>query len=140
MLTVMSSQVETPPFGQFLVTVAGGKEVGLVVGASQEELESARKALEHHHYTRATTPLELMDNQKVYLVLTKDILKGAYDFVTQYATGQVELWDSARAKSVVATPRYSDSTVVLLTTQEELNAAEERGLDLLGVAGPTFRT
>ena len=125
---------------EFLSVMQGGKEVGIIIAQDEAELSSFARALDRFDFKRAENIFDLLKFSKTYLVAGQDMDKGAYDFIVQYPTGQVEIFNKELMQSQTLTPDYKNSAIVLLVDKSNLNKIQEKGFDLLAVAGPAFQS
>lgn len=136
--------VETPAdLEKFLSFTANQREAALIVVAQENALPGARACLENAGFIEQPDALAVLAGTAVplrqYLVLNANNIKDAYDVAAQYPTGQVNIFDANRHRSVVIAPLYANATVVFLITAEELQVAKRQGLDILSRTGLTFR-
>jgi len=117
----------------------GGKEVGLVIAKNDEELAGFAKAMDGFDFKRSENIADLFKFSKTYFVITEDMDKDVYDFIVQYPTGQVEIFDKKLMRSQTLSPDYKNSAIVLLVDKDNLNKIQEKGFDLLSSAGPAFQ-
>ena len=136
----MSHTSDPKSIEEFLFVIQGGKEVGLVISKDEEELTSFSKALEGFDFKRSENIADLFKSPKTYFVITPDMDKNVYDFALQYPTGQVEIFDRKLMQSQILSPDYKNSAIVLLVDKKNLNQIQEKGLNLLSAAGPTFQS
>lgn len=135
----MSTTSNKASIEEFLSVMVGSKEVGLVIAQNEAELSSLAKALERFDFKRSENISDLFKSPKTYLVADENIDKDVYDFIVQYSTGQVEIFNKKLMQSQTLSPDYKNSAVVLLVDKSNLNKIQEKGFDLLGVAGPAFQ-
>lgn len=129
-------------FEKFLGFTAGAKDVSLVVG-DEKQLEEMVKELAKAGFDDVVDVWGLMKLEekdgKGYLVLNDGIEKEVYDFVAQYPTGQVQIWDSEKNDVVILDPVYEKVSVLLLTTEENLKKIETEGYLLMDKVGLVYR-
>ncbi|MFA6273326.1 MAG: hypothetical protein WC673_02460 [Candidatus Paceibacterota bacterium] len=125
---------------QFLNTLVGQREVGLAIAKDEAELASLAKAMDGFDFKRSENIADLLKFPKTYFVITGDMDKDVYDFVVQYSTGQVEIFDKKLMRSQTLSPDYKNSAIVLLVDKDNLNKIQEKGFDLLSATGPAFQS
>lgn len=125
---------------EFLSVMHGGKEIGIVIAQNEAELSNFAKTLERFDFKRSENIPDLLKFPKTYLVAEQNIDKDTYDFIVQYPTGQVEIFNKNLMQSQTFSPDYKNSAVVLLVDKNNLNKIQEKGFDLLGIAGPAFQS
>lgn len=127
----------------FLKHTLSQKEVSLVIARDETELERFREILEKHEFRQAVDTTELfkyiMSPSKVYFTPRHNMSKNVYDFVVQYSTGQVEIFNADRMKSEVKMPIYKDVSVVLLLTAETLKNTQKE-FPVLETVGITYQS
>ena len=135
----MISQVKTITFQEFLAVTPGSKEVGLVIAKNEKEIRDFSHSLDEAGFEQAAGVFDLFRLPKAYMTINEDAGKDIYDFVVQYPTGQVEIFDKERMRSEMLSPDYSRS-VVLLVEKGALNKLQAKGFDLLTAVGPAFKS
>lgn len=124
---------------EFLSVVVGAKEVGLVIAKDNEELLNFVEEMDSAGFKRSGNTADLLNPPKTYFVADENLEKDVYDFIVQYPTGQVEIFDKKLMQSQTFSPDYKDSAIVLLIDKNNLNKIQEKGFDLLSVTGPAFQ-
>ena len=126
----------------FLKYTLSQKEVSLVIAKNEEELAHFKKVLEKNYFKKATGLLTLISNidepKKLYFVLA-DISKDLYDFLLQYPSGQIEVFDSQKMKSTIINPIYKGFSVVFLIKKESLTEIQKGEFPLLELVGLTYQ-
>lgn len=135
----MSTTSNKASIEEFLSVMIGSKEVGLVIAKNEAEISSFAKALDRFDFKRSENISDLFKAPKTYLVADENIDKDVYDFIVQYPTGQVEIFNKKLMQSQTLSPDYKNSAIVLLVEKNNLNKIQEKGFDILGVAGPAFQ-
>lgn len=135
----MSTTSNKASIEEFLSVMIGSKEVGLVIAKNEAEISSFAKAMDGFDFKRSENISDLLKAPKTYLVADENIDKDVYDFIVQYPTGQVEIFNKKLMQSQTLSPDYKNSAIVLLVEKNNLNKIQEKGFDILGVAGPAFQ-
>jgi len=135
----MATQNTTASLKEFLGTLAGSKEVGLVIAEDQKELRNFSQSLDDAGFNKSIGIANAFESQKSYIIVDKDMGKNVYDFAVQYPTGQVEIFDNKDMLSKIFSPDYR-SSIVLLVAQNVLNNLQTKGFDLFSVVGPAYRS
>ncbi|MBW6431662.1 hypothetical protein K0A96_00580 [Patescibacteria group bacterium] len=135
----MSTTKNKASIEEFLSVMIGSKEVGLVIAKNEAEISSFSKAMDGLDFKRSENISDLFKATKTYLVADENIDKDVYDFIVQYPTGQVEIFNKKLMQSQTLSPDYKNSAIVLLVEKNNLNKIQEKGFDILGVAGPAFQ-
>ena len=76
----------------------------------------------------------------MYLSVDENMNKDVYDFIVQYPTGQVEIFDNTAMKSNTFSPNHTNSCVVILVLKEDLSKIQEKGWDILSLCGVTYQS
>ncbi len=127
-------------FQDFLSHLPGQKEVSLVIVGNQGEFAELSSQLDNADYKLANHPRDLMTHPKIYTILGSSIEKDVYDFISQYPTGQVELFNAGDMRSEVSQPDYEGKVVLALVTKDDLAEIEKQGFDILSKIGMTYRS
>lgn len=125
---------------EFLSVIMGSREVGLVIAKNEAEISSFAKAMDRFDFKRSENIADLFKSPKTYFVVDGNLNKDVYDFIVQYPTGQIEIFDKQLMQSQTLSPDYKNSAVVLLVDKDNLNKIQEKGFDLLSSAGPAFQS
>lgn len=124
---------------EFLSVIIGSREVGLVIAKNEAEISSFAKAMDRFDFKRSENIADLFKSPKTYFVADGNLDKDVYDFIVQYSTGQVEIFDKKLMQSLTLSPDYKNSAIVLLVDKDNLNKIQEKGFDLLSSTGPAFQ-
>ena len=135
----MSTTSNKASIEEFLSVMIGSREVGLVIAKNEVEISSFAKSMDRSNFKRSENISDLFKSPKTYLVADENIDKDVYDFIVQYPTGQVEIFNKKLMQSQTLSPDYKNSAIVLLVEKNNLNKIQEKGFDILGVAGPAFQ-
>lgn len=136
----MSNTSNKASIEEFLSLMTGGKEIGLVIAKDEAELSDFAKAMDRFDFKRSENVSDLFSSPKTYLMADDKIDKDVYDFIVQYPTGQVEIFNKKTMQSQTFSPNYKNSAIILLVEKDNLNKIQEKGFDLLGAAGPAFQS
>jgi len=130
-------------FSQFIEYSISQKEVLLVIVKTIEELKRLQRSLQRYKFKKTKNPLELLKkvkgSVKTYFVVENNLDKQLYDFLLQYPTGQIELFDQEKMQSVTHSPNYKNSSVILLITKGALRKAQKKGFNVLANVGLTYQ-
>jgi hypothetical protein len=128
---------------KFLETSSGQKEVGFVIAKDSTQQTEFLSFLDLNGFKQIIKMSDLLAEVvkpgKLYLSLEGDVKKDTYDFIAQYSTGQVEIYDHETMRSSIVTPDYRNLSLILLITKEALAKAQSSGYDLLSYAGPAYQ-
>ncbi len=128
---------------KFLSLASGQREVALIIAQDEIHLRELERSLEEKGFGKAGSASELArriaEPGKIFFTLTATVDKSAYDFVAQYPTGQVEIFDHSQMRSHVATPDYQGLSVAVLVTQQDLATLEGHGYGLRTHTGIAYQ-
>lgn len=128
-------------FEEFLKFTSGQKEISLAIAQSEAELKEFQKVFINQDFKLSQDVFELLKNAKenpknILVIKDKDI-KSEYDFLVQYPTGQVELFDHEKMQPISYLPNYQNVSIVFLVTEEILQKLKY--YDILSNIGITYR-
>lgn len=133
----------TPQFLDFTSHVISQKEVSIIIAEGAGEIPLYVTSLLHAGFIESQSYKDLLmkskAGDKTFFVLQKDLPKEIYDFIVQYATGRIQIFDTSMSQSIVVTPTYKESACVFLATEETLKAIEAQGYDVLSHIGLAYR-
>ena len=76
---------------------------------------------------------------KIFFLVENEFSKDLYDFVVQYSSGQIEIYDKTNLQSQIVTPIYNDVAIVIVVKKEILQKAQTSGLNILENIGLTYQ-
>jgi hypothetical protein len=128
----------------FLNRASSQKEPVFVIAQNNQEAKEFQDIIEGAGFKQAKTVRDLMKkiksvNRKFLLISQGDNLKDIYDFVVQYPTGQVEIYDKKSLTTEVLNPDYKNASFVFLITKEDIKNSKENGYDFMSFAGLTYQ-
>lgn len=131
-------------FQEFLRFIDSGQEVSLALAKDASELKHLQQLLDDHHFKQATLVSQLLLHIetpcKIYVLVQNRLSKNLYDFILQYPTGQVEIFDGKNLKSTVANPIYKNVSIVFLMTKETLTQIQKNNFQILDKVGITYQS
>lgn len=110
-----------------------------MIAKSKAELSAFAKAMNEAGFKQSEDIAGLFKFPKTFLTVNQNAGKDIYDFVVQYPSGQVEIFDKNSMASKTLSPEYNNSAVVLLAVSGDLEALKTKGFDLMSNVGPVFR-
>ena len=134
----MKSLRSSQPFNDFL-EIASGREVALAVAKDEKELNEFIKSMNELGFKEGNDASDLLGHSKSFIVAKIEAGKDIYDFVVQYPTGQVEIFNKDNMQSETFSPDYKNRAILLID-EKILNKLSGEGFDLLSVAGPAYRS
>jgi len=131
-------------FRDFLKYTPSQKEVSLVIAKDKTELRDLIKKLEKDGFRQAADVLDLFKrvvkpSSKIFFITEESLPKDMYDFMIQYPTGQIEIYDKSNLKSKLAVPVYDKVSVIFVVTKKSLGKSQESGYRILEQAGITYQ-
>ncbi|MCL5795650.1 MAG: hypothetical protein M1338_04845 [Patescibacteria group bacterium] len=130
-------------FIEFLNFTSSQKEISLGIAKDETELRKLQNILIKNNFKKSNDIFELMslikNPHKNYLVLDKNFDKNIYDFLIQYPTGQIEIFNSEKMKSEISSLDYRNSAIIFLVTRENLSYIQKKEFDILPNIGLTYQ-
>jgi len=136
----MENQTKNTPISEFLAIMTGSREVGLAIARDDKELEDFSRFMDGEGFSQAEGVFDLLKSPKTYLRIGEDMDKNVYDFVVQYSTGSVQIFNVNELKNILFSPDYKNSAIVLLVDQDNLHKIQAKGFDLLSASGPAYKS
>lgn len=129
---------------KFLKVASGQKEVALVIAQDETELQELQQFLKKDGFIKVDRTSELLNRMdkpgKLLFTFSGTINKHVYDFLMQYSTGQVEIFDHSKMQSQIAIPDYRLLSVVALITKQNLLELEKQGYSIRINTGVAYQT
>lgn len=130
-------------FEDFLLKTESQKEVSLVIVQEDQDIEEIIEVLEKFQYKNMVNLPSLLKEierpSRVCVFLEKVFPRKLYDFISQYPTGNIEVYDNETSGSQVAFPLYDGVSIVVVAKQSALDYAKRLGYSVLEKVGLTFR-
>ncbi len=131
-------------FTDFLKYTLSQKEVSVAIAKDETELQQLVKSLEADSFRQAIDTADLFKHitksSKVFVIVKDKLSKDLYDFMIQYPTGQVEIYDKFNLKSQLVAPVYDKVSVVFIVTKDALKKTEELGYQMLEHVGIAYQS
>jgi len=131
-------------FADFLKYTPSQREVSLAIAKDESELKEFIEILESQEYRQAIDTSELFKNiespSKVFFIVRDKLPKDIYDFIVQYSTGQIEIFDRESMQSKNVIPAYEGISIVFLITKQALRHVQEAGFQILDSVGITYQS
>ena len=125
---------------KFIEYSVSQKEVSLIITKDKEEIQRAAKILielDYHEEINVSDMVKIVSQpSKFFIILKDDFSKDVYDFVVQYSTGQVEIYDKVNLKSQTVTPAYKDVSIIVVADEETIKKSK---FPILEKVGLTYR-
>lgn len=136
-------QIPEKQFGDFLSKTISQIEVSIIIANGKDEAVDFEKKLDMFGFQKAKTIHDIIgiveSPNKVYLNLNNGFDKDTYDFLVQYPTGQIELFDNKQMKLEVASPTHKDVAVVFLVSKDMLRKIESNGYNIRSAVGMAYQ-
>lgn len=131
-------------FVEFLKHIISQKETSLAIAKDESELKKFIGFLESEGFRQAIDTTELFKHStapsKAYFIVKDNLSKDIYDFIVQYPTGQVEIYDKQKLKSQIISPIYKDVAILFVITKDTLKKVQESGFSLLEQVGMAYQS
>jgi hypothetical protein len=129
----------TPSLNNLLEATTRTHEAGLVIARDSAAQKRLIQSLEQAGLKRTTvTSFKPAAHGSYVVIEDRTQYKDAYDFVCQYPTTVVSLYDAATKQMVVMRPDYR-TPLVFVMTDATLASMSKAGFDLRGRIGPVLR-
>jgi len=128
---------------KFLGFTLGAKDISLIIARDKEQLSEYISEMGKSEFQKLPNFQEVIifvqRGGRGYILIDALLEKEIYDFVVQYPTGQIEIWDRKKNDSIIIYPNYKTISLVLLVTNDVLSKNNEAGFVLLDKVGLTYR-
>lgn len=125
---------------KFIEYSVSQKEVSLIITKDKEEIQRVAKILielDYHEEINVSDMVKIVSQtSKIFITLENVFSKDIYDFVVQYPTGQVEIYDKVNLKSQTVTPAYKDVSIIVVADEETIKKSK---FPILEKVGLTYR-
>ena len=136
----MITQTKTSSLEKFLTVTAGSKEIGLIIAKDSNELNDFVRFLDEMDFKRTEKATDFSRLQKTYFVIDENKAKDAYDFVVQYPTRSVRVFDKIKMKIETFFPDYQNLNIVFLVLKDDIFEWQKQGLDFISAVGPVYQS
>ncbi|OHA45996.1 MAG: hypothetical protein A2541_00430 [Candidatus Taylorbacteria bacterium RIFOXYD2_FULL_36_9] len=126
-------------FKKFLDVISGQKEPGLVIVKNLEKLSDVVNCLVGVGFEQALSVKEAFGLEKMFIIVNQNTDKGLRDFISQYPTGQIEIFNEELMVSDILMPEYDNRSVVILVKKEDLESLQKSDFNLLDFSGPVYQ-
>ena len=131
-------------FSDFLRYTLSSREVSLVLAKDGTEQQDFIQTLEKEGFKKTNNVSDLLEDalhpSKAYLVAGEILRKDLYDFIVQYPTAQIEIFNKEAMKSKTVIPQYKDTSIVLVITKDHLLQVQKHGFDVLSHTGMAYQS
>ena len=131
-------------FQKFLEYTLSQRDISLVIAKDDTELKKFVTEMKEIGYKYLKDIWEIMDfagtEGKGCFAMNETLEKELYDFIVQYPTGQVEIWDQAKNDFRVVSPKYEGVSLVFLITKQDLENIKRQGFEILSKVGLTYQS
>jgi len=113
------------------------KEVSLIITKDEKEIQRVAKILMelgYHEEINVSDMVKIVSQPSIFFITLKDdFSKDIYDFVVQYPTGQVEIYDKVKLKSQTVTPVYKNVSIIVVADEETIKKSKFPVLEKVGL-------
>ena len=128
------------PLESFFSLILGAKEPSIMLAQNNDERATFAEALQNKGFTESHTVGDLFRFSKTFIVIRNEFKKEVYDFLMQYATGHVEIFDQETMESRTLSPNYSASSIVILINKDAVHDFVKQGVNLLALSGLAYQS
>ena len=121
----------------FISSIKGKKEIGLVVAENQKEFETFKQDLINLEFKESKILKDLFLNTQTFFHLNNDCSLEIIKFIRDYKLGAIALKSKTSDKFKWYYPDYSKSCLILIITNEELDKFNK--LDIYEYATTVYR-
>lgn len=122
---------------KFIKYSTSQKEVSLIIAKNKEEIQETIKALTNTGYGQISEVKDIFrlitQTAKILIVINNDFSKDIYDFIVQYPTGQIEIYNKDKLKSETVTPIYKDVSIIVVSDDETIKKSKFPILEKIGL-------
>jgi hypothetical protein len=124
-------------FNEFLNHSLSQKEISLVIAQNNQDFQKITKNLKKVNYQQCNDIFKLLklisQPSKIFIPIKDKISKDIYDFVAQYPTSQIEIYNKTKLKSQVSTPIYQNVSIIVLIKKDFLKKTKFPLLEKVGI-------
>ncbi|MDD4290504.1 MAG: hypothetical protein PHH83_04550 [Patescibacteria group bacterium] len=126
---------------QFLGFFQKSHDAGLIIFDEQKDFQIIEKEILNSGFSFSKNFDDLVENiessKKTYIFLKDELDNKLYEFISQYSTGQINIYDGY--KNIPINPNYERGGFLILINFNNLQQIEEKSYSLLSVCGLTWR-
>ncbi len=130
-------------FRDFLTYTPSQKEVSLVFAKDETEQDHFLQELEGQGFKQIFTLYELLDTvtspTKSFYLIQDELPVDVYEFIQQYPTRHIGIYDKVSKKFAVTNPVYKDVSLVFVVTKAHLQNLHNQGFTLFDKVGLTYQ-
>ena len=131
--------LQETPISKFIQVVTGAKDIGLIIGDTEKDTTNYSFHLKEAGFQPSITVDQLFKQEKSFVVLAESTDKDILDFIAQYPTGQIEIFDGELMQSRIISPDYTKRGFVVLITKDTMEKLDERGYSIRSYVGPALQ-
>jgi len=125
---------------QIISIIKNSKEPGLIIAKDDAELLDFVRIMNEQGLKQSRNIDDLLKTSETYFILKEDLDKDMYDFIVQYPTGQIQVFNKELMKSEIVFPDYENSALILVITKDTLRKISSKGFDILSITGPAYQS
>ncbi len=130
-------------FSEFLQYTLSQKEVSFVLAADEAEQKSFIATLQAQAFRQVNDVTALIAAckipSKVFYVIDGTLPQSTYEFIAQYPTGHLSIFDKTTGAFQSVTPAYTDVAIVFITTKSTQKELVQKGITLLDKVGMVYQ-
>jgi len=130
-------------FREFLTFTSSQKEVSLVLAKDETVQNDLVQILYQQGFHQIHTVSELLKiiaaPTKVFYLVQNELPVDIYEFIQQYPTRHISIYDKATKKFVASRPIYKDVAVILVVTKDNLEKIHSQNFTLFDKVGLTYQ-
>ena len=125
---------------QIISIIKNSKEPGLIIAKDDAELLDFLRIMNEQGFKQSRNIDDLLKTSETYFIIKEDLDKDVYDFIVQYPTGQIQVFNKELMKSEIISPDYENSALILAITKDTLENISSKGFDILSITGPAYQS
>ena|SRR5260221_10173792 len=131
-------------FSEFLTYTNSQAEVSLVLAKDEDEQNNFINTLKEQQFKQVISLSHLLAAikapTKIFYVITDDLPQGIYEFISQYPTGHLSIFDKTVGDFHTITPLYTDVAVVFIITKDRMKKLVQKESPILDKVGLVFQS
>jgi hypothetical protein len=133
----------TNDLSSFLATTKSQRSVSFLIAKDEEELQIFLQALQEQGFQSLHTITEILSHvsspTKAFYHITAVMPIEIYEFIEQYSSGHISIYDRKLKKMNVAKPSYKDVSIIFLLTKKILHTLQAEGYTFYDKTGLTYQ-
>jgi len=130
---------ELSAFNNFLSAVQRSKDIGLILVKNESESADFEKIMLENGFKESKNITDLLNSKKTFFTVRENFDKDIYDFMVQYPTSQVEIFNKKEMKSQFLNPDYANSAFIFIIDKKGLDGLRAEGFNIMPIVGPVYQ-